>query len=132
MLKIDRKKIITIWVSLFFCAYEIFKFNFVFRLKVERRRRFNINDRIKELGGLLPKSNQSDLKQNKGSILKASVDYIKQLQNEVLKIKELEEKFRNATLVNRKLSTKIKVIIILYNPQSTFFFKRILKFLNNF
>lgn len=29
----------------------------VFFSKVERRRRFNINDRIKELGTLIPKSN---------------------------------------------------------------------------
>ena len=51
----------------------------------------------------------SDLKQNKGSILKASVDYIHQLQAEVQRTKEIEEKLRNFALVNRKLLTRIKV-----------------------
>lgn len=46
--------------------------------KIERRRRYNINDRIKELGTLLPKEDSRyyeivrDMKQNKGTILKAS------------------------------------------------------------
>merc|ERR1719187_2334382 len=49
--------------------------------QIERRRRFNINDRIKELGSLLPKQTEAyyemlrDVRQNKGSILKASVLY---------------------------------------------------------
>ena len=106
---------------------------------VERRRRFNINDRIKELGTILPKSNVgsvksimksiryiiktkfnlkllifyyalfSEIKQNKGSILKASVDYIKNLKHEVHKSKELEEKFRQMSILNRKLINRIKV-----------------------
>uniref|UniRef100_A0A8C4QPB4 BHLH domain-containing protein n=1 Tax=Eptatretus burgeri TaxID=7764 RepID=A0A8C4QPB4_EPTBU len=45
---------------------------------IERRRRFNINDRIKELGTLIPKSSDPDMRWNKGTILKASVDYIPQ------------------------------------------------------
>uniref|UniRef100_A0A8U7NU19 Uncharacterized protein n=1 Tax=Corvus moneduloides TaxID=1196302 RepID=A0A8U7NU19_CORMO len=44
---------------------------------IERRRRFNINDRIKELGTLIPKSNDPEMRWNKGTILKASVDYIR-------------------------------------------------------
>ncbi|KAJ6641513.1 Microphthalmia-associated transcription factor [Pseudolycoriella hygida] len=45
---------------------------------IERRRRFNINDRIKELGTLLPKNNDPyyevvrDVRPNKGTILKSS------------------------------------------------------------
>jgi hypothetical protein len=45
-------------------------------IPVERRRRFNINDRITELGTLLPTQNEPyydlvrDVRQNKGSILK--------------------------------------------------------------
>ena len=103
--------------------------------KVERRRRFNINDRIKELGSILPKANQGlfetykfqlfklylifnflnflrEIKQNKGSILKASVDYIKNLQYEVKRTKELGEKFNQMTLLNRKLVNRIKVSLI--------------------
>lgn len=50
---------------------------------IERRRRFNINDRIKELGGLLPK-HDPEMRPNKGTILKSSVDYIQSLQAEQL------------------------------------------------
>uniref|UniRef100_A0A1I7T2V9 BHLH domain-containing protein n=1 Tax=Caenorhabditis tropicalis TaxID=1561998 RepID=A0A1I7T2V9_9PELO len=50
---------------------------------IERRRRYNINDRIKELGQMLPKTHQSkDMKLNKGTILKASCDYIRVLQKD--------------------------------------------------
>jgi len=67
---------------------------------IERRRRFNINDRIKELGTLLPKQNEHhsdivrDVRQNKGSILKASVDYIKLLRREREKKLALEQKYK--------------------------------------
>uniref|UniRef100_A0A1I7RIV8 BHLH domain-containing protein n=1 Tax=Bursaphelenchus xylophilus TaxID=6326 RepID=A0A1I7RIV8_BURXY len=49
---------------------------------IERRRRYNINDRIKELGLMLPKSTAEEIKLNKGTILKASCDYIRQLRRE--------------------------------------------------
>lgn len=49
---------------------------------IERRRRYNINDRIKELGLMLPKHSAEELKLNKGTILKASCDYIRQLQKD--------------------------------------------------
>ncbi|VDN60673.1 unnamed protein product [Dracunculus medinensis] len=49
---------------------------------IERRRRYNINDRIKELGLMLPKHSAEEMKLNKGTILKASCDYIRQLQND--------------------------------------------------
>ncbi|CAF1415517.1 unnamed protein product [Rotaria sordida] len=59
---------------------------------IERRRRFNINDRIKELGTLLPKGTDLDSKQNKGTILRASVDYIRILRRQ----------YDNASLVDEK------------------------------
>eukprot|EP00092_Neocalanus_flemingeri_P001673 GFUD01001784.1.p1 GENE.GFUD01001784.1~~GFUD01001784.1.p1 ORF type:complete len:136 (+),score=38.49 GFUD01001784.1:363-770(+) len=65
---------------------------------IERRRRYTINDRITELGTLLPKQNEQyyeivrDVRQNKGSILKASVDYIRHLRRETEKKASLEEK----------------------------------------
>jgi transcription factor E3 len=59
---------------------------------IERRRRFNINDRIKELGTLLPKGTDLDTKQNKGTILRASVDYIKILRRQ----------YDNASLIDGK------------------------------
>lgn len=53
---------------------------------VERRRRDNINDRIAELGTLLPETmleTTGPYKPNKGIILKKSVDHIRTLQQEV-------------------------------------------------
>src|ERR1700692_1629069 len=63
---------------------------------VERRRRDNINDRIHELGTLLPDlENDGINKPNKGYILRKSVEQIKSLQHEVTeysqRIKELEK-----------------------------------------
>ncbi|KAI8331221.1 helix-loop-helix DNA-binding domain-containing protein [Chlamydoabsidia padenii] len=67
---------------------------------VERRRRENINERIQELGTLLPETmtdtglNSSSNKQNKGAILRHSVEHIRHLQQEVhsysQRVKELE------------------------------------------
>ena len=57
---------------------------------------------------------KSEIKQNKGSILKASVDYIKALQNELNQAKELNEKFRQMSMLNRKLMSRVKVIILIF------------------
>lgn len=61
---------------------------------VERRRRENINERIQELGTMLPETMLEELasvnmngnnnnKPNKGAILRKSVDHIRILQQEV-------------------------------------------------
>lgn len=71
---------------------------------VERRRRENINDRIQELGSLLPEpmleecnsncAGGTSNKPNKGAILRKSVDHIRLLQQDVNtyrhRIQELE------------------------------------------
>uniref|UniRef100_A0A8D3DKN0 Melanocyte inducing transcription factor n=1 Tax=Scophthalmus maximus TaxID=52904 RepID=A0A8D3DKN0_SCOMX len=75
---------------------------------IERRRRFNINDRIKELGTLIPKSNDPDMRWNKGTILKASVDYIRRLQREQLRAKELENRQKKLEHANRHLMLRIQ------------------------
>ncbi|XP_004518596.1 putative uncharacterized protein DDB_G0279653 isoform X2 [Ceratitis capitata] len=81
---------------------------------IERRRRFNINDRIKELGTLLPKTNDPyyevvrDIRPNKGTILKSSVDYIKCLKHEVSRLKQNELRQRQMEMQNRKLLNRIK------------------------
>ncbi|XP_056128705.1 melanocyte inducing transcription factor a isoform X5 [Lampris incognitus] len=75
---------------------------------IERRRRFNINDRIKELGTLIPKSNDPDMRWNKGTILKASVDYIRKLQREQQRTKELECRQRRLEHTNRHLMLRIQ------------------------
>ncbi|KAH8283230.1 hypothetical protein KR054_003405 [Drosophila jambulina] len=81
---------------------------------IERRRRFNINDRIKELGTLLPKGSEAfyevvrDIRPNKGTILKSSVDYIKCLKHEVARLRQKEYHQRQVELQNRKLMTRIR------------------------
>lgn len=95
---------ITIWLFFFFFL-------------VERRRRFAINDRIKELGTLLPKNNESyyeivrDLRPNKGTILKSSVDYIKCLKYEVSRLRKFEQKQKEIEYQNKRLLKRIMVII---------------------
>ncbi|CAF96927.1 unnamed protein product, partial [Tetraodon nigroviridis] len=79
---------------------------------IERRRRFNINDRIKELGTLIPKSNDPDMRWNKGTILKASVDYIRMLQREQQRVKELECRQRKLEHANRHLLLRIQELEI--------------------
>uniref|UniRef100_A0A8C9Y9G2 Melanocyte inducing transcription factor a n=1 Tax=Sander lucioperca TaxID=283035 RepID=A0A8C9Y9G2_SANLU len=79
---------------------------------IERRRRFNINDRIKELGTLIPKSNDPDMRWNKGTILKASVDYIRRLQREQQRAKELECRQRKLEHGNRHLMLRIQELEI--------------------
>jgi hypothetical protein len=84
---------------------------------VERRRRFNINDRIKELGTLLPKSNESyyeivrDVRPNKGTILKSSVDYIKVLKHEINRLRKAELKQKDMEVQNKRLMMRIQVRI---------------------
>ncbi|XP_026767428.3 microphthalmia-associated transcription factor [Pangasianodon hypophthalmus] len=75
---------------------------------IERRRRFNINDRIKELGTLIPKSNDPDMRWNKGTILKASVDYIRKLQRDQQHAKELETRQKNLETANRHLMLRVQ------------------------
>ncbi|ENN74256.1 hypothetical protein HUJ04_012653 [Dendroctonus ponderosae] len=81
---------------------------------IERRRRFNINDRIKELGTLLPKNNDPyyeivrDVRPNKGTILKSSVEYIKCLKNEVIRLKQTEARQKQMENMNRRLQLRVQ------------------------
>jgi len=83
---------------------------------IERRRRFNINDRIKELGTLLPRQNDRyydlvrDLKHNKGTILRASVAYLQCLKSDVSKIEEMEEKQRFLENMNKNLVQRVQAL----------------------
>ncbi|NXT77918.1 TFEC factor, partial [Zapornia atra] len=79
---------------------------------VERRRRYNINYRIKELGTLIPKSNDPDMRWNKGTILKASVEYIKWLQKEQQRARELEHRQKKLEHANRRLLLRIQELEI--------------------
>ncbi|KAI7795138.1 transcription factor E3b [Triplophysa rosa] len=75
---------------------------------IERRRRFNINDRIQELGALIPKSNDPEMRWNKGTILKASVDYIRKLQKEQQRAKEIEMRQKKLEQANKTLLLHIQ------------------------
>ncbi|XP_058487371.1 transcription factor E3b isoform X1 [Solea solea] len=75
---------------------------------IERRRRFNINDRIKELGGLIPKSSDPEMRWNKGTILKASVDYIRKLQKEQQRAKDVEMRQKKLEQANHTLMLRIQ------------------------
>ncbi|XP_027430609.1 transcription factor EC isoform X1 [Zalophus californianus] len=79
---------------------------------IERRRRYNINYRIKELGTLIPKSNDPDMRWNKGTILKASVEYIKWLQKEQQRARELEHRQKKLEQANRRLLLRIQELEI--------------------
>ncbi|XP_054641243.1 transcription factor EB isoform X2 [Dunckerocampus dactyliophorus] len=75
---------------------------------IERRRRFNINDRIKELGTMIPKTNDLDVRWNKGTILRASVDYIKRMQKDVQRTREVENNFKRMEMANKQLMLRIQ------------------------
>ena len=78
---------------------------------IVRGKRFNSNDRIKELGILLPKS--SDLyhdicRQNKDYILRASIEYIRRLKQDPERVKELEAWQKQMEQANRRLLLQIQ------------------------
>ncbi|XP_077459625.1 transcription factor EB isoform X1 [Stigmatopora argus] len=75
---------------------------------IERRRRFNINDRIKELGAMIPKTNDLDVRWNKGTILRASVDYIKRMQKDSQRTREVENNFKRMEMANKQLILRIQ------------------------
>ncbi|XP_030632974.1 transcription factor EB [Chanos chanos] len=75
---------------------------------IERRRRFNINDRIKELGTMIPKTNDLDVRWNKGTILRASVEYIKRMQKDIQRTREVENNFKRMEMANKQLWLRIQ------------------------
>uniref|UniRef100_A0A5S6R2P5 BHLH domain-containing protein n=1 Tax=Trichuris muris TaxID=70415 RepID=A0A5S6R2P5_TRIMR len=74
---------------------------------IERRRRYNINDRIKELSTLLPKSCTEEMKLNKGTILKASVEYIRHLRKDQDRLYQLLQKQLNLEQENKRLQERV-------------------------
>ena len=51
----------------------------------------------------------SDVRQNKGTILKASVDYIRKLRREQDRMRQLEEEKRHTEELNRRLLLRVQV-----------------------
>ena len=93
-------------------------------ISVERRRRFNINDRIKELGTLLPKQEETyyelvrDVRQHKGSILKASVEYIRRLKRDQVQKKMLEDKCKIQEFQNGETAPQAPGGMVFLNSQT--------------
>ena len=53
----------------------------------------------------------SDLRQNKGSILKASVDYIRKLRKDQERHRQIEDKLRQAEAEKRKMFLRMQVML---------------------
>ena len=53
-----------------------------------------------------------DVRQNKGTILKASVDYIRKLKREQERIKQIEDDKRNTEELNRRLLLRVQVSLV--------------------
>jgi len=76
---------------------------------IERRRRYNINDRIKELGQLIPKHHADpDQRWNKGTILKASVEYIRKLTARQKRQEATEQRNKKLEQMCRTLILKVQ------------------------
>ncbi len=56
------------------------------------------------------KLKNSDTKQNKGSILKASVDYIIKVKTDIEEAKKIQETNKYLLSLNKKLYNRIKVM----------------------
>ena len=54
------------------------------------------------------------MRQNKGSILKASVDYIKKLRKDQERSRQVEEKLRQAEMEKRKMYLRMQVMFTLF------------------
>lgn len=75
---------------------------------IERRRRYNINDRIKELGQLIPRSGDPEMRWNKGNILKAAVDYIRKLNNRQERQRRSDDRSKKMEAMNRQLMVRLQ------------------------
>lgn len=62
-----------------------------------------------ELPSFLPLGSHREMRWNKGTILKASVDYIRKLQKEQQRSKDLESRQRSLEQANRSLQLRIQV-----------------------
>lgn len=51
----------------------------------------------------------SDVRWNKGTILRASVEYIKQMQKDIQRSREVENNFKKMEMANKQLMLRIQV-----------------------
>ena len=77
----------------------------------ERRRRFNINERIRDLGKLLPQRSEpycEAARHSAGHVLKATVEYMQWLKQEVSRLSEAEARRRVLELENYHLRSRLQ------------------------
>lgn len=53
----------------------------------------------------------SDVRWNKGTILRASVEYIKRMQKDVQRTREVESNFKRMEMANKQLLLRIQVTL---------------------
>ncbi|XP_066300777.1 transcription factor EC-like [Branchiostoma lanceolatum] len=86
---------------------------------IERRSTLNVNDRIKELGALLPKTAHPGMRRDKGTILRASVNYIRRLKKELHgRMGHMEERQKHMEKMNMKMSLRIQELEMLCRAHS--------------
>lgn len=87
---------------------------------VEQRRRFKINDKIKELESLLPGHNTcASVPQNKYSVLTATVDYIKQVQGEPDRLRLVEERHQRHEQQIKKIIRLLKSVSVAVHDRAS-------------
>lgn len=59
-----------------------------------------------------------DVRWNKGTILKASVDYIKRMQKDLQRSRDLENHSRRLEMTNKQLLLRIQVSFLLLFPRA--------------
>lgn len=85
---------------------------------IERRRRYNINDRIQELATLLPKHYaQEGRSWNKGEILRCTVEYVRRLQSQQQSLFAMIERNRRLEQRNQQLRNEVKNLLMLATGQ---------------
>lgn len=59
----------------------------------------------------------SDVRWNKGTILRASVEYIKRMQKDVERTREVENSFKRMEMTNKQLMLRIQVTLTQTNEE---------------
>ncbi|XP_060576108.1 transcription factor E3-like [Ruditapes philippinarum] len=72
------------------------------------KRRGRLNEKIKELGELLPKSENAVYRQDKAAVLKATIDYIKELRREHDRFGMIEERLRQTVMQYRMMLMRVQ------------------------
>lgn len=78
---------------------------------------FNSGNNLLECQQFFPMLYSRDVRWNKGTILKASVDYIRRMQKDLQRSRDLENHSRRLEMANKQLWLRIQV-----NPMSCTFY----------